>query len=242
MSTNLSKKLRSKIFPIYKEMFEQNKFDDVCTFAIQWGENFPKEENTGLLFVGKAVNGWDSSNDIENLFNKNNPNRIFDRDDQMKWVEENSGNIKTYNTNRSAFWRLIKEIAYTYNNYQGKWYSNIAWTNLYKISPTEGNPNAQLQQQQQDYCVRLLEEEIRTLSPKYVIMLTSGWEDSFIEELKKGKKTKNLAIQQWGQYKSSLIQIDNIKYIISHHPQAKPELEHQKAIIDLINKNHKIDC
>ncbi len=231
---NLSSKLKDNILPIYKELFEQNTFKDICTFTLQWGENFPQDKNKGILFVGKSVNGWitDDKN-VENLFDKENPNRIFEREDQMKWVDDFSGNIKGYNTNKSAFWRLIREIAHHY--YPKKWYSHIAWTNLYKIAPWEGgNPSSQLQNQQQSYCFKLLKKEINILSPAYVIMLTSGWEEPFIEEIKKEETVKVISEKEWDSYKSTLLKIGNIKYIISPHPQGKVEEKHKNAIIQLL--------
>lgn len=108
----------------------------------------------------------------------NNPDRIFARNDQIEWVNNLSGNTKGYNTRKSAFWRLIKKVAITY--YPDKWYSNNAWTNLYKIAPWKDcNPSRKLQNAQRKYCFELLKNEIEILSPKYVIMLTSGWEWPF---------------------------------------------------------------
>jgi hypothetical protein len=234
MNKAISIKLRERILPIYREMFEQNNFDNICTFSIQWGEDFPIEKNKGLLFVGKAVNGWvtDDKN-VDDLFDKDNADRIFERKDQMKWVNELSGNTKGYNTNKSAFWRVISLVTNTYH--PEKWYSHIAWTNLYKVAPFDGgNPNGRLQNQQKKHCINLLQSEIDTLSPAYVIMLTSGWEWPFIEDFKRRNDFKIIAERKWKKYKTSLVKIGKVKYIISHHPQGKNELEHKKAIIELI--------
>lgn len=239
MTENISTKLREKIFPIYKDLFEKNNFDNICTFAIQWGENFPSEKNKGLLFIGKAVNGWVTNDiNVDNLFNQNNPERIFKRNDQMEWVNNLSGNTKGYNTRKSAFWRLIKKVSNVY--FPEKWYSHIAWTNLYKIAPWDGgNPNSRMQNQQKEHSFELLKAEINILSPEYVIMLTSGWEWSFVEMIKKEKEFRVIAEQKWRRYKTSLIEIDNVRYIISYHPQGKNELEHKNAIIKLIETDRK---
>ncbi len=243
MKKNISSELREKIHPIYKKLLAQNDFKNICTFAIQWGENFPTEKNKGFLFVGKAVNGWIAGDeDVDNLFDKNNSKRIFERDNQMEWVNNNEGSKNGYNSRRSAFWRLIKKVSKTY--YPQKWYSNIAWTNLYKIAPSKkGNPNNKLQIQQRKICIELLQIEINVLSPEYVIMLTSGWERSFIEEIKKRNEPNIRCIdeQEWGKYKTSLIEINKIKYIISHHPQGKKECKHKEAINSLIEIDRKIN-
>jgi len=238
MQDDISIKLREKIIPIYRKLFAENKFENICTFSVQWGENFPTNKNEGFLFIGKAVNGWitDDQN-VDTLFDKDNSERIFERNDQMEWVNNLSGNTKGYNTRKSAFWRLIMKVTSSY--YPAKWYSNIAWTNLYKIAPWNGgNPNGRLQKQQKEYCFELLQNEINILSPEYIIMLTSGWEWSFINYLNKGRKLNIVAEKKWRKYKTSLIEIEGVKYIISHHPQGKNEWEHKKAITELINTNN----
>ncbi len=234
---DISAKLRKEIIPIYSELFANNSFKNICTFAIQWGANFPKKDKQGILFVGKSVNGWVTNDkNVDNLFDKDNPDRIFERSDQMKWVNNLSGNKNGYNTKKSAFWRVIKKITEQY--YPSEWYSNIAWTNLYKISPWEGgNPNSELIKKQEKYCIEILKSEINAISPKFVIFLTSGWETVFINSIQREKVNQNILTKKWGKYKTSLIEINKIKYIISHHPQGKKEDEHKNAIILLINSN-----
>jgi len=236
MNESISLKLREKIFPIYRELFNQNNFENTCTFAVQWGEKFPKEKNKGLLFVGKAVNGWVTSNqNVDTLFDNNNSKRIFDRDDQMEWVNNHSGNTKGLNTRKSAFWRLIIKITRPY--YSDKWYSHIAWTNLYKIAPSAGgNPNSKLQKQQKKYSFDILQQEIIALSPEYVIMLTSSWEWPFLKHLNKGEDLNVISEKKWGKYKTKLIKIEGTKYIVSHHPQGKKEWEHKQVIAKLIEE------
>ncbi len=235
MCNDISLRLKEKIFPIYKDLLEKGNFsEDDCIFAAQWGKNYPPENNPRLLFVGKSVNGWIKINaNIDSLFDKNNNNRIFDRSDQIEWVHNSWGNKDGYNTKRSAFWRLIVKVAETF--YSDDWYKKIAWSNLYKIAPKSGgNPSDKFQSLQREDCVKLLKEEIKVLAPEYVIMLTSGWEAPFIEDIKKGKEFKFINSYKWNKYQTTLIEIDKVKYIISCHPQGKNEREHKRAIIELM--------
>ncbi len=234
MTTEEIKKI---IFPIYENLFKDISLKDICSFCFQWGKDYPFGKNSGFLFIGKAVNGWiTNETDLAKLFDLTNPDRIFARKDQIEWVNNLSGNTKGYNTRKSAFWRLIKKVSETY--YPEKWYSNIAWTNLYKIAPWGGgNPNRKLQNAQRKYCFELLKKEIEILSPKYVIMLTSGWEWSFIKFLNNNEEICFVGEKKWGKYKTSMIEINGIKFIISHHPQGKNEKNHQKAIVELIKEN-----
>lgn len=233
----MTNEIKTKILPIYKKLLEENSFKDICTFSFQWGKNYPFGQNTGLLFVGKAVNGWGPNDtNVTNLFDMENPKRIFARHDQMEWVNNLSGNVKGYNTRKSAFWRLIKNVSETY--YSEKWYSYIAWTNLYKLAPLKGgNPNGKLQNTQRKYCFDILKKEIEILTPMYVIFLTSGWELPFVKHLNGNEKLNIIDTKKWGKYKTTLTEIDGIRYIISHHPQGKNEWNHRNAIVELINEN-----
>ena len=227
--------LKTELFPIYQKLLSENSFKDICTFAIQWGKEFPKENNNGVLFVGKAVNGWitDDQN-VENLFSIENRERIFNRKDQIEWVNELSGNTKGYNTKKSAFWRVIRKVSSEL--YADNWYKKIAWSNVYKIAPWNGgNPGSKMQRQQRSYCLEILKTEIETLKPEYVVMLTSGWEWFFIQELSKQNELKEVATIKWCGYETKMFIKDNVKYIISHHPQGKKEQEHSEAIIELMN-------
>ena len=62
--------LRTTLLPLYKNMLENNTTEkDIYTFCMQWGNQFPQKEKNGILFVGKATNGWISdSRNIEDLF------------------------------------------------------------------------------------------------------------------------------------------------------------------------------
>lgn len=227
--------LKTELFPIYQNLLSKNSFKDICTFAIQWGKEFPKESNNGVLFVGKAVNGWitDDQN-VENLFSNENRERIFNRKDQIEWVNELSGNTKGYNTKKSAFWRVIRKVSSEL--YADNWHKKIAWSNLYKIAPWNGgNPGLKMRKKQRPYCLEILKTEIKTLKPEYVVMLTSGWEWFFIQELNKQNELKEVATEQWCGYETKMFIKDKIKYITSPHPQGKKEQEHSKAIIKLMN-------
>ncbi len=230
----ISLKLKQKILPIYKDLLAQNSFKNVCVFAAQWGREYPQADNAGLLFVGRAVNGWITNNtDIDYLFAENNDDRIFNRSDQIEWVYNNLGNKVGYNTKKSAFWRLIIKVAK--NDYADDWYKKIAWSNIYKIAKYNGgNPGRKLQAAQRENCIKILEQEIKVLAPEYVIMLTSDWEAPFIARAKQGKAYRCIKTYKWDKYQTSLIKIDKVKYIISHHPQGKKERAHAAAIIKLI--------
>lgn len=229
-------KIKTKILPLYRQLLEENTFKDICTFSFQWGKNYPFEEKAGILFVGKAVNSWvTEETNVEKIFDLDYSDRIFARDDQMEWINNSDGNTKGYNTRKSAFWRVAKKVAETF--YPEKWYENVAWTNLYKIAPAAGgNPNGRLQKKQREYCFSILEKEIEILTPQYVIMLTSGWEWSFLRYLNDNKEVHVVGTKSWGEYTTTMTQINGVNYIFSHHPQGKKEWDHRNAIVELMDE------
>ncbi|MCY1719244.1 hypothetical protein OU798_02770 [Prolixibacteraceae bacterium Z1-6] len=229
--------IRTAIFPLYEKLLTQESFEDVCTFCLQWGNNFPIKAGEGILVVGKAVNGWQSNETNPNkIFDINNNNRIFARDDQMVWVNNLWEHPEYYNTKKSAFWRVTKRISEKY--YHEQWYSNIAWTNLYKIAPyVGGNPNSHMQSIQLDSAREILRTELEILKPRFVIMLTSGWEQNFLDYLNAYNQVIKLSIKNWKKYSTYLTKINGIKFIISQHPQGKNENLHYQAITELIDEN-----
>ena len=230
---NLTEKLKEALVPLYKELSVIAQPAD-SAFCVQWGRNYPIKPNEGILFVGKAVNGWKEFDEIDVLFG-NGATRIFNEDDQMQWVENQEGGPNgLYNTSKSAFWRVIKKISQTF--YPDNWSSYVAWSNLCKVAPLKGgNPNNTLFYKQLDSCQRILEKEIEILSPKYVVMLTSGWEKDFLYFLNGNQTPKAIHTETWsGGYETNVYRIKDTVFIASPHPQGKDEQTHAEVITRLL--------
>lgn len=237
----MKEELRESLKPLYTELLQKiTTSEDTYSFCMQWGANFPKEKNTGILFVGKATNGWMSnSKDMELIFG-NNKDRIFARHDQMKWVQNHFDDPnykkgqKDYNARNSAFWRVIRSVTKKVHPLEN-WYSKVAWSNLYKVSFEEGNPDGKLKAEQDLLCKQILAKEIEILSPRFVVFLTSNWEWSFVKHLNGGREHKWISSHQWaGEYESKVCEVNGIVFICSVHPQGKNEYDHAKAIIEII--------
>ncbi len=215
-----------------------NSFAGICAFCVQWGKAFPIEEKTGILFIGKAVNGWiNEETNIEVLFG-DSKDRIFARRDQMEWVQNLEGSRNSYNTKKSAFWRTVKQVSLCY--YPTNWYSNVAWSNLCKLAPyTGGNPSNRLYYEQLDACQKILAKEIEVLSPKVVVMLTSGWEKDFLYNLNDNVHPQSETTVDWDGNQTKLYQIKGTLFIASPHPQGKPEEKHVETIMKLIGNMNR---
>jgi hypothetical protein len=232
---------KNQLKELYADMLEVLLLEqDLYPFAIQWGQLY-FQQKPRILVVGKATNGWvTDSRKIEILFGDHTVERIFNRDSQMVWVKKGHGG-KRYNTNRSAFWRIVRQA--TSNILAEKdWYNRIAWTNLYKVSFQKGNPNKALMSGQFWYCVDILKAELNFFQPDIVLFFTSGWEKPFLDTLFKNEELEHVEKLNWGKkpYQTSLfLEKRNFrKYLITVHPQGKLEADHVLAIKKVLSNTH----
>lgn len=231
--------LKNRLRGLYGEMLRAFSLEQkLYPFAIQWGPLY-FQQTPKILVVGKATNGWvTDSRDLGVLFDERGKDRIFNRESQMVWVKEEQGG-KGYNTNRSAFWRVVRRVSSDILS-EEDWYNRIAWTNLYKVSFQKGNPNKALMSGQFWYCVEILKTELEFFQPDIVLFFTSDWEKPFLDTLFKKEELEQVSKLRWGKkpYQTSLLleKKTNRKYLTSVHPQGKSESGHAFAIVDLVSQ------
>lgn len=247
--------LKEALMPLYKDLLENVSGceDAAYSFCLQWGRNFPAKPHSGILFVGRSVNGWVSGvESVDKIFG-DGEDAAFNRHDQMQWVENLEGD-KKYDTKRSAFWRVIKSVSKHF--YPENWSSHVAWSNLCKVSPESGNPGDTLFSAQFEACQKILKTELEILSPKVVVFLTAKWDaklegdtwgyhfvGEFLKSFNDSKEpNKSIDKKYWGKdegeekYKYVSKEYKGGEYvcILTPHPERKPEEEHKNALIDLI--------
>lgn len=233
----MKKQLLERLKPLYSQ-FHEIIPEDYGLFCLQWGKNFPQTQKSGILFVGRAINGWiNNYHDVDVLFGESN-DRIFARHDQMEWVHNLEGNTNGYNTNSSAFWRVIKGVSQ--HLYSKEWYNNVAWSNLCKAAPAEsGNPSESIFFDTLKLNREILRVEIDTLSPKFVIMLTNNnWAKHYLRWLNDDQENHSITKADWGDYTAKLYLIKGTYFIVSEHPMKKEEQSHIESIISLIEKTN----
>lgn len=229
--------------PLYEEML--SKFEDrskLTAFCVRWEKDFPQEKGKGILFVGRVVNGGNdkADTDIDTLFSDTAPNRILQPNSPIGWVEYFMTHKRNdYKINHSAFWKVIKGISQNIYGEDNHWYSHIAWTNLYKVSPCDkGNPTSKQEKLQLPYCKKILKAEIEVLQPQFVVFLTSRREEynGFIME--NYGTLEKLEVAPWGKkYETKLYKVSNGMYFIkSYHPQGKPVKAHIEVISKMIKE------
>lgn len=239
------KKLSEELKPIYSDLLNAvNKIQHfpIATFCTQWGKDWVKDSNSGIAFYGRATNGWiTESLNINELFD--GPNPVFNRKDQMQWVKDywNTPNNNNYKCCKSSFWRVIKQVSE--NFYPNNWESNIVWSNLCKIAPWEkGNPNRILYKAQLNYSQMIMEKEIEILGPKHIVIFTGQfWAHDYIKYLNNNIEPEPIKYESWSNNKYCIkVYLFGKRYFyLTEHPQGKPEKEHAKKLIELINQNNQ---
>lgn len=204
-------------------------------------------EKGGFMVVGRAVNGWSNSFNPSQL----NASQEYDRVSTMikesvygvedvcpmKWVTNQWQDNTCYNTRKSAFWRVTREIVLSLSlaeNFK-LWSSYLAWSNLYKIAPEEGgNPSRRLRSVQLEGSRSLLYREIEDFQPSGLLFLTgwNRWAKDFLID-KNIREVSGKFVEASG--KLSLGPGLKICVVVAVHPQAKKEDEWVEEVARELN-------
>ncbi len=171
--------LYESIFPIYEKLYDAyTKVFDPTKYVVffpQVGNAYPEAEHEGIILVGRAPNGW------RNHLSEPNATLENIKDHQLK----NSLQGIDFSNQFLSFLRKLSCRCYFESNPEYS-FQHIAWTNLYRIAPDSKdnfpgrkdkylNPDEKEQEVQFRFCDEILNQEIKLLSPKYVIFIT-GWD------------------------------------------------------------------
>ena len=196
-----------------------------------------------LMVVGRAPNGYccqPTAAELTDRFVRENfATCVADlsRGDPMRWVIDLWGAGDSYNTRRSAFWRVIRntlrdlEICDVGSEYV-PWSSHLVWSNLYKVSPADGgNPDNALIDIQLPLCKKMLRLELNEFKPKRLLFLTGNdWSNDFLSDrwFKRSRQIGNCAydfVEDFGLLRKS------IKFVVACHPQGKPEEDWTNEVV-----------
>lgn len=195
-----SQDLAKILKPLYQDLIDDTKdfeHQDLISFCIQWGNKYSTILSPNIIFYGRANNGWMCfDREVDAIFNPENDERAFNREDQMTWVEDCANSIGHYNTNKSAFWRIVRGVSRYF--FQHDELFHICWSNLCKVAPYGKNPSDALYYAQLSACQKIMEREISIFQPRHVVLLTGfGWAKDFLEYLNKDKKLIPEEVLTW---------------------------------------------
>jgi hypothetical protein len=190
------------------------------------------KDSGDLMIVGRAVNGWTSEFNAEDLDKMRlqeilaetfAPSKGYDNQ-PMLWVSDCWEARKNYNTKKSAFWRVIRSTVEELGVADVQletWPSFITWSNLYKISPAAGgNPSTALAGVQGGKCAEILGEEISVWKPRRILFLTGlGWAKPFLDKL--DFRPEVISSESFIEAQGSIF--SGARIVVGPHPQGKPE-------------------
>ena len=210
----------------------------LCGFMAREGRKYNKR----LMVIGRAVNGWGSERSIAELqYSSARQNfidsfRASEDDCPMVWVAKSAGKTDEYNTNKSAFWRVIRRVSRRlgvwHDGQEENWSSRLVWSNLYKISPhAGGNPSDKLCAIQEPGCIELLRKEIQDYQPERILFLTGmNWAKAFLADLGYQEPALDSLVEASGTVSPPGCK-QVIPFVVARHPQGKLESEWVEEVI-----------
>jgi hypothetical protein len=203
-------------------------------------------EAVDTMYIGRALNGWHWDFRVEEL----NPdpdfilNRILEdkheataHEDRLDWVEKYWQNsTKGYNTAKSQFWQVIRQISIARNQPGEEWWDDIVWTNFFKIAPAKRNPTSKMIKVMGQASHELLLAEIEYYQPRNIVCL-SGL--SYAAHLLASAETTTKVPYNGSllEYAGDVAWADgrNIRLIIAPHPQSRSVTRIAEEIKLLLN-------
>ena len=232
------------LFPISEARGMRSK-PEFCGFLACKGKLY----DGGLMVVGRAVNKWRGCIPFEAIRLEGERQRFAEKvagggqggECPMQWVLQCWGNTKKgeYNTKRSAFWRVIKQVTDKVHigASEEDWASHLVWSNLYKVAPKKGgNPTAKQMKAQRGGCRKLLCLEIEDFAPSRLLFLT-GWEDwaqPFLQECGDVAPAEGTHVEATGRLRTR--EGRSCATVVASHPQGKPEGKWVEEVLEAFGR------
>lgn len=199
------KELYEKLYDVFNNL---ESFKNNAHFVSMQGP-FYQQNSRRFLLIGRATNGWMSLPTASRDFFGNEAQKQFDDRTRWNWVEAHDDTLysahdkgkknysQRYCLSKKPFWYYTKAIWYQLpGDIQSCdiWMKNIAWSNLYKVSPITGhNPNEKSKSIQLDVCKSILKKELEQYQPTHILISTGyDWFAPFADIFENVKKNENL--------------------------------------------------
>ena len=209
---------------LYRELRKAVKkagedIDSLRLFTTLVGEDYPIEHNKGIVFYGRATNGWDDDN----------------HDSLEKILNEQT---------RRPFFNLLYYFAWEF--YGDSWIKKVAWSNICKIAPDGGNPSDSLWNAQKAILPAIIKKEVELLSPEIIVLVTGNtavhyaepWHSPFFKAFPDLKEIKSI---KWAESRgkdctATIYTNGIIKVLLTDRPESRPIQEHTDALIELLKQ------
>lgn len=221
-----------------------------------------KNEKCDFLIYGQATNGWrtgfylkEDINDekIHHCIKESNKYLSQKKHTPIDWVnilwtdsiykENMVDNLSkkfydntTYRTHKSFFWNVTYKIICDYYNIERQswnWTRKLVWSNLYKISSENANPNKYQQNAQFKISWKLVKKELDELKPKFCIVLTNKeWWEPFSNHLNTNSLSYDFTLTEIVSYE----EYKNTKIIVTTRPRFGNGEVHVSQLLKLMQQ------
>ncbi|MEO8149888.1 MAG: hypothetical protein ABI723_19775 [Bacteroidia bacterium] len=219
-----------------KEKYHKKKYD---LFYPSCGND--KKMEIKFLIYGQATNSWKPEFNINDDAVKlteeaRRYSNTIDKEQEnpLDWVNKNWKEWKMSN----FFWNVSYLLINTNNARRDKidnqemedyskpgswlnksdWCKSMIWSNLAKITPTKmsnenSNPDNFEWECQREFSIKLFQQEIEVVQPKYIIMLTGyeTWATHYLKNIKMNFPQNMKYVQAYGNYDKGASQIVVVK-------------------------------
>jgi hypothetical protein len=175
-----------------------------------------------LMVVGRFANGWEAHDPWKVTQDPAEKEKFLQN---VFTTEHHKAECPVSNfykeVKRSPFWSTVREVAQRLG-LGDEWTSRIVYSNLYRFGPDGGNPPAALCRAQREGCIKFLANEIASLAPRRVLLLTGwGWAQWFFgpggiplaEQEQRDGNVERVGTIAVGSTKANVV--------VSKHPQGK---------------------
>ena len=163
------------------------KEDSLCTLVPMKGDQYDTESKK-LMLVGRATNGWfEMKKDYTGKCTQyiKEATELIEKKNRFQWIEDAKKNQeKPYYTEAKPFWNYTRCIweKLQERERQFGWYQSILWSNIFPVSfSAERNPSNKLKYAQFHSAKKLLQAQINSFQPTYVLIITD-WNNWFALE------------------------------------------------------------
>lgn len=245
---------------LYEKIFQEFSANDelatMAHFVAIKGRCYEKND-VRLMIIGRAPNGWlqfsDYSNETSFGTIAESQFRATDRMTHVNgdiiqengWLDNRNGALysfhcPSYCVSNKAFWSYSKRILDSLIPVQDEqeiWPEQIAWSNLYKVSPVEiGNPAEDAMRRQQSICAEILKKELDALKPTHILLITGyDWFEPFAEVFDnvqaRGERNVNAGKNKNRVYVEGTANYGNAKVVVACRPEMRDQVGYVEEVV-----------
>ena len=224
----------------------------LCFSATEWGDCF-SDTNPRVLFLGKANNGAYRPKRlaVDELFDGND--LILSNGGGMKWIDDtwDCPNKCGWYPGRSPFFRVLRkmseELCDLYH-WKSSWYKYVAYGNFGKCNiDANPSPSMRIYSDRELLFAEMLNVDLKYLNPNFVICFTGSGDSTFwFSKMFLGYlDAVETDCVQWIGDNRFCIRVYHARgryFLVSEHPQGKPEDSHVETMLKIIEKLWRTDC